>query len=273
LMANQLDLQCESYRLFDENNQFAINDLLEQCASIIKQQGRLFLIINDPCQNPCGYSLSFQEWQQLLKGLENLTQYGYITLVNDIAYIDYAFDSKEAKRYLELFNNLSDKLCILIAFSASKTLTSYGMRLGALIPICKNEEDEKAIINACTRYARANWSNCNHGLMKAFVDLYQNHYEAYLKERDSYVKLLKERAEIFLNEAKQCNLEHYPYRDGFFVTIKIEDDKADAFLNKLMENDIYLVRVNKGIRVALCSIPKKKLEGLAFRIKEIKDRL
>ena len=36
----------------------------------------------------------------------------------------------------------------------------------------------------------------------------------FLKEKRAYIKLLKERAEIFLNEAKEVNLEILPYKSG-----------------------------------------------------------
>ena len=36
-----------------------------------------------------------------------------------------------------------------------------------------------------------------------------------------------------------------------------------------MKQDIYTVKVNTGIRVAICSLPLKKCEGLAKRMKEI----
>lgn len=40
-----------------------------------------------------------------------------------------------------------------------------------------------------------------------------------------------------------------------------------------MAEHIYTVKVNKGIRVAVCSLPVDKTRGLAKRMKEILDRI
>ena len=40
-----------------------------------------------------------------------------------------------------------------------------------------------------------------------------------------------------------------------------------------MKNNIFAVVVNKGIRVAICSLPVKQCKGLAPKMKEILDRV
>ena len=40
-----------------------------------------------------------------------------------------------------------------------------------------------------------------------------------------------------------------------------------------MKEHIYTVKVNKGIRVAVCSLSKEKTDGLAKRMKEIFDEV
>ena len=43
----------------------------------------------------------------------------------------------------------------------------------------------------------------------------------------------------------------------------------DVFHESLMKQHIYTVKVNKGIRVAVCSLSSEKCRGLAKRMKEI----
>ena len=43
----------------------------------------------------------------------------------------------------------------------------------------------------------------------------------------------------------------------------------DKYHQKLMDNHIYTVCVNKGIRVAMCSLSVNKTYGLAKKMKEI----
>ena len=86
--------------------------------------------------------------------------------------------------------------------------------------------------------------------------------------------VLKQRSDIFIKEADECGLEYYPYKEGFFVTIKVEDNALKAKYHEvLMENNIYTVQVNKGIRVATCSLPVDKAKGLAKKMKEILDNM
>ncbi|MFR4325779.1 MAG: hypothetical protein ACLT22_16995 [Coprobacillus cateniformis] len=41
----------------------------------------------------------------------------------------------------------------------------------------------------------------------------------------------------------------------------------------MLAQDIYTIKVNKGIRVALCSLSVEKCQGLAFKMKDILDSL
>ena len=44
-------------------------------------------------------------------------------------------------------------------------------------------------------------------------------------------------------------------------------------MDSMLAQDIYTIKVNKGIRVALCSLSVEKCQGLAFKMKEILDSL
>ena len=58
------------------------------------------------------------------------------------------------------------------------------------------------------------------------------------------------------------------------MTLQMEDNaQRDAFHEALMMEHIYTVKVNKGIRVAVCSLPVDKCYGLAKRMKDILDTL
>ena len=83
---------------------------------------------------------------------------------------------------------------------------------------------------------------------------------------------MKERSDLFLKEAAEAELDTYPYKEGFFVTLRIEDNKdRDKLHDAFMANHIYTVKVNKGIRVGVCSLPVKKVKGLAAKMKSIMD--
>ena len=82
--------------------------------------------------------------------------------------------------------------------------------------------------------------------------------------------MLKARTHLFIRQAEECGLELYASADGFFVTIRFDDiAKRDEAHQRLIDHHIYTIKVNKGIRVGLCSVPLAKVDGFAKQIKEL----
>ena len=256
-MVKQLNLNVIRYDVYD------LDDLFSKIDSI---DGKVYVLINSPCENPLGFAYSYEQWQKIINKLNNLNK--EVVLALDIAYIDYA--SNEPKKFFELFNNINDNVLVLICASTSKSFSFYGERLGAVIAINNNSELVDKIINLSSRLARAVWSNCNNGAMLTVTEVLNKHYDEYIVERDNAIKMLKTRVSTFKSEADECGLVYYPMQDGFFITLKVEDDDYKEELHqRLMDNHIYTLTVNKGIRIAVCSIPLNKIHGLAKRIKEL----
>nr|WP_276926581.1 aminotransferase class I/II-fold pyridoxal phosphate-dependent enzyme [Faecalibaculum rodentium] len=272
LMAQMNNLEVAKYSLFD-GDRFNMDSFREVCTKTMEKQGKLVVVINDPCHNPTGYSMTREEWEKVIAFLNGCSKKCPVVLLNDIAYIDFAFGQKEAKKYFSVFDDISDNMAVVVAFSLSKSMTSYGMRCGAAILMAKNPEIVNQLKTVFEKDARATWSNVNNGAMAMFVDVLDNRLEDYDAERQKYVALLKERSEIFRNEADAAGLAYYPYREGFFVTLSMDNDLRDRYHEALMENNIFTVKVNKGIRVAICSMPVAKVKGLAGHMKEILDEV
>lgn len=272
LMAQMNNQEVEKYSLFD-GDRFNMDSFREVCTKTMEKQNRLVVVINDPCHNPTGYSMTREEWEEVIAFLNGCSKKCPVVLLNDIAYIDFAFGQKEAKKYFSVFDDISDNMAVVVAFSLSKSMTSYGMRCGAAILMAKNPEIVNQLKTVFEKDARATWSNVNNGAMAMFVDVLDNRLEDYDAERQKYVALLKERSEIFRNEADAAGLAYYPYREGFFVTLSMDNDLRDRYHEALMENNIFTVKVNKGIRVAICSMPVAKVKGLAGHMKEILDKV
>ena len=272
LMAQMNNLEVAKYSLFD-GDRFNMDSFREVCTKTMEKQGKLVVVINDPCHNPTGYSMTREEGEKVIAFLNGCSKKCPVVLLNDIAYIDFAFGQKEAKKYFSVFDDISDNMAVVVAFSLSKSMTSYGMRCGAAILMAKNPEIVNQLKTVFEKDARATWSNVNNGAMAMFVDVLDNRLEDYDAERQKYVALLKERSEIFRNEADAAGLAYYPYREGFFVTLSMDNDLRDRYHEALMENNIFTVKVNKGIRVAICSMPVAKVKGLAGHMKEILDEV
>ena len=192
-----------------------------------------------------------------------------VVLLNDIAYIDFSSRQKEAKTYFGQFDKISDNVIVVVSFSLSKSMTSYGLRCGAAIILGQKKESVNQVKIVFEKNARATWSNINNGAMETFVDVLDNHGEEYDQERLKYVKLLKERGDIFTTEADEVGLKYYPYKEGFFVTLAMDNETRDKYHEALMANNIFTVKVNLGIRVAICSLSVEKTKGLAKKMKDI----
>ena len=270
LMAQMNNLQVETYSLF-EGDHFNVDSFKRTCQAVMAKQNKLVVVINDPCHNPTGYSLTREEWNEVIAFLNECSQTHSVVLLNDIAYIDYAYGQKQAKEYFSVFDQISENIVVVVAFSLSKSMTSYGLRCGAAIIMGQKEESVQELKIVFEKDARATWSNINNGAMATFVDVMDHHLEAYDQERLHYVSLLKERSDIFVKEAEEVGLKHYPYKEGFFVTLSMDNQTRDKYHEALMENHIYTVKVNLGIRVAVCSLSVDKIKGLAKKMKEILD--
>ena len=261
LMAKEYGLKTIKYDIYD------LDDLIAKTKEAAQRQKRVMAVINSPCHNPCGLSLGKDDFHKLIEAFKTIPK--PVIILNDIAYIDYSFDLDHNKDYLETFNDIDDKMMVIIAFSLSKTMTSYGLRCGADIIITKDEKTNEAMANVFEKSSRALWSNINNAAMTAFEKVIKDHKKEFLKEKAQYIELLKKRSELFLSEAKAADLPLYPYDEGFFITLKVKDNETrDLIHERLLNDHIYAVPVNKGIRIAICSIPLEKIKGLAQRIKK-----
>lgn len=273
LMATDKQLKAKKYKMFDGDS-FNIASLKETVLSVIHEQNRICVVINDPCHNPTGYSMTREEWDEVIAFMNECSKQVPCVLLNDIAYIDYAYDLDHSRKYMEAFNNISDQVMVVVAFSCSKTMTSYGLRCGAAILLAKSAESVRTAEIVFEKSARAIWSNIPNAAMDNFYQVTTEHYDEFMKEKAEYIDYLRERSSIFINEAKACSLPFYPYKEGFFVTIQIDDnEQRDRYHELLLANNIFTVKVNHGIRVAVCSLSVDKCKGLAARMKQYLDEI
>lgn len=271
LMATMANLTVKTYSLF-EGEHFHLESFKNTCREVISQQNKLVVVINDPCHNPTGYSLSDEEWQEVIAFLNECGKKVPVVLLNDIAYIDYAYDLERSRAYMEHFQTISDQVMIIVAFSCSKSLTSYGLRCGAAVILAKSPDAVREAEIVFEKAARALWSNIPNAAMDNFTYVTTENRSAFLAEKQKYIQLLKQRSELFMREAKAVELPCYPYKEGFFITVKVPDnDRRDRYHEALMKHLIFTVKVNQGIRVAICSLSLPHCQGLAKTMKEILD--
>lgn len=267
IMAEEVGASFDTYEMFDETGKFNIKDFKNKVVKLLNVQENVVIIINDPCHNPTGYTLEINEWKEILKFLEECSEEKNIILLNDIAYMD--FSKRNLNEYRNLFKNLSENLLVIFLFSMSKSYTCYGLRAGAQLALSKNKDVIDEFLDVNKFSCRATWSNISRGAMALLsqIVLDDKKLENLSLERNSYRDMLHKRAEIFLKESREIGLEVFQYRDGFFITIPIEQD-IEAVVKKLESENIFVVPLKNEIRIGLCSISIDKIYGLSKKIKQ-----
>src|SRR5690606_12757309 len=91
------------------------------------------------------------------------------TLLVDMAYFAYAVGDPRA--FLKELQPLLGKVGLLFAWSASKTFTHYGLRVGALVACIPDEKERRQTEAALSYSCRGTWSNCSRGGMRAITRL------------------------------------------------------------------------------------------------------
>lgn len=267
IICNETGKRLETFKLFDAELNFNITDFAVKVDALLKNQNSLLVILNTPAHNPTGYALSSDEWDKVLDVLKAQASTGKkISLLVDIAYVDFAGEKNSTRAFMKKFSNLPENLFVMISFSMSKSFTFYGQRTGALIGVSADENviDEFKEIGKYS--CRATWSNINRGSQALLGKLLNDaeilsQYEA---ERDGLYQMVKRRADVFVDEAKACGLKIVPYKGGFFIAVPAENPAAVC--QKLRDDLVFAVPLKLGIRVAACSISFEKMHGVAEKI-------
>ncbi|WP_297488761.1 aminotransferase class I/II-fold pyridoxal phosphate-dependent enzyme [uncultured Cetobacterium sp.] len=255
----------ETYKMFNKENNFNLETFKDSVLSLAKVQRSLVIVINDPCHNPTGYKLSKKEWTKIIDILKIASECTNVVLLRDIAYSDFDETPIDIN---DLFISLPKNFLVILAFSISKSFSSYGLRVGAQVAITSCEKIQEEFLNANKHTGRGVWSNISKSGMTMFSNLVLNKNNTLLKEREYMITLLKERADIFINTAKNINLDILPYESGFFLFIPLQTTNYNIISKKLEDENIYITGSDLGIRIALCSIPKNKIKLMAEKIKK-----
>lgn len=268
-IAKEEHLGYTTYELFNDKGCFNLDDFKNKCLELKESQNRVLVVINDPCQNPTGYSMSNAEWNNVVDVLNEVSNDGTpVILLYDMAYIDY--DKRgfaESRKNIKVFERFNDSVIAILAFSGSKTLGLYGLRVGAQIAIAQTKEAADEFLTANDFSARGKWSMTSVLGQNIITKVFNQYSVEFSKELDFARKLLIDRANAFINEAKAVGLKHYPYDCGFFVTIPC--DNVEEVNKKLKEKGLYIIPLKVGIRLTLSSISVEEVIKAVHIINEV----
>jgi aromatic-amino-acid transaminase len=200
------------------------------------------------------------DWRSMVEVIGRHADRGPLAIVLDAAYSAYAKGgTRTALRALE---SLLGRALVLVAWSASKTFTHYGLRVGALVAVVPDVKERTRIESALGYACRGTWSNCNRGGMAAVTRLLREPAlaEAVARERSRLVELLDGRVSAFNELARPRRLRYPRYDGGFFVTAFVED--APLAAAKMKEDGVFVVPLKGALRVALCSVAVPNIHRL-----------
>ncbi len=268
-MASVNNFVATRYSMFNDKLEFNVKEFKHKCNKMLNSQDIINVILNDPCNNPTGYSLSMEEFTDITNYFDKLDK--PVNILYDIAYADYCLDEQEVLDKFEILANLNPKVRVFICFSASKTFCAYGMRLGAQLIMSKDKESVDKLYKRSCVIGRTHWSNINKSGISMFNKLVNTPslLSEFKLELNKCKNVLQKRLELFVNEAKAVNLPIYACKGGFFVSMPC--DNTLFVFEKLKSENIYVIPLESSIRVAICAVSLKEIPGLATKIKEAMD--
>lgn len=268
-IADEIGRGLETFKMFDDEGYFNIEDFKYKVRKLLKNQEHLVIILNTPANNPTGYSLSEEDWGKVTAVLNDVDMDKKVALVVDVAYIDFAGDEEETRKFLPFMEKMNENVLPIIAYSTSKTFTFYGFRCAAMICMAKTEEIAEEFVKVNTFASRGTWSNSPRGPQTVIEKIYaDNELLARVdSERKEMREMLMRRGRAFEEKAAEVGLPVVPFRAGFFISIPC--DNPDLVCAKLAKKSAFVVPMNKGVRVSVASISEEKCRLLPALIKEV----
>ncbi|MBL0312047.1 MAG: aminotransferase class I/II-fold pyridoxal phosphate-dependent enzyme [Holophagaceae bacterium] len=241
--------------------------LMEKARNILERQGRLLIWLNDPCHNPTGRSTSPADRAAILEVLRELCHLGPITLLLDLAYLEYAADPAEVMAALQDYARFAVEGQVLVgaSLSVSKTLTLYGARAGALVfPWTRDASLQAALAMSC----RGIFSNAPRAPQSLVVRLAKDgKAQARLAdEHRHWSEKLSSRAQALSGALRKEELPGVPWQGGFFVTLPAKNPTAVA--GRLKDRGVFVVPIPQGLRVGLCGLSARDAPVFASAYKE-----
>ena len=272
-MGKDAGFNTDTYRLFNDEGLFGIDDLNKKIDDLKKSQKRIMMLINDPCENPTGFCMRDEDYDHLLDIARNNPDNDFVYLM-DVAYFDfYNVNPDIIRKRFSKFKDLPSNALALFVYSGSKSFGLYGLRIGALIGISKDKNEIELFKDASAYSSRAKWSCASTLGLNLIVKLvlHDDYRFDYEEEVKFVCSMLEKRSTAFLESAKKVGLRTLPYEKGFFICVPCNDPQA--VMNALHEDKVHIVCTKSCLRIALCGINKEEAGRLPALIKNRLDKI
>jgi aromatic-amino-acid transaminase len=263
-LCDEAERRLETFRMFDSSGGLDVAALDRAVSRQLERQGRALVILNDPAHNPTGYSMTSAEWRAVAECLAAHAGRAPLALLVDCAYRHYG--PATASSSLSALLPLAKRAPVLFAWSASKSYTHYGLRVGALVACVADDDERRQVAAALSYSSRGTWSNCIHGGQQAITRLMVDPVlrASCSAEREALKGVLLSRVHAFNRQAAGRGLKYPRYDGGFFVTIFAA--KAHEHAAAMRARGVYVVPMSGDdggvLRVALCATPERHVAAL-----------
>jgi aromatic-amino-acid transaminase len=231
---------------------------------LITRQGRALVLLNDPCHNPTGYTMTAHDWAQVAVVLQRHSLRAPVTVVLDGVYA--AFAPEGLSLALAALEPLAEQLLIAIAWSASKAFTGYGLRAGALVVVVPSTADNERVRDAMACQCCGTWANCNRGALVGITRLLRDPAlrDAVARDRADLIDLLAARSALFEKSADAYGLARPRYNGGFFTSVFVPDSYELAA--RLRAEGVFVVPMEGAVRIALSAVKTRDVPKLTMQL-------
>jgi len=242
--------------------------LSSSLASLARDQESVLMWLNDPAHNPTGLSLQSHDRRTLFDSVVgaalNHPSVGF-TLLIDAAYARYSGEPCGWAGTFGSAENWPTNLLVAVAVSCSKSHTIYGMRLGALVTFHPEPEIHEKLETVWLHTGRGTWSGTPRLPQSALIDLHASVLEEeWLASVVKAKELLDRRRALLIDQCRASGVALFPSHDGYFAWYPC--DNPEAVAAEVAENSVFLVPLDKGVRIGLCAIPEASIPRVAFAL-------
>lgn len=252
-IANNYNKKIKTYPLFkgDSFNLNGIDKILN------KEKKNVLFVLNEPAHNPTGYTMDKKEYEEFFK---IINKYNHVKLLVDIAYIDFS------NNYFEMLIPLiiKYKINVILTFSGSKSYLVYGVRMGLIIYFATSKEAQDSFLKETKMITTSTLGAPNSLSVLLLNEIVKS--ENLSAEQEALKEILRLRSRLFITLAKENNIYLYPYKEGFFITVKCNN--PELLFKNLKKDMVYVIPTYKGIRISLSSINLKEIPTLIEKIKK-----
>jgi aspartate/tyrosine/aromatic aminotransferase len=238
--------------------------------------GTAAIILNMPCHNPTGYSLTHEDWQRVKAVVWEHAEMGKrICLVIDTAYVDFAWHRPRSiqQDIVMPLMPLHERVTLAIGWTISKTFLAYGQRLGTLLMIASSPQQAAHLQQEIYRATMATYSQCSTVPQLVIEQLHADAHKLrqLQAEREPVRAMLARRNAAFESAIAQTGLNTLPGDGGFFRTVELPAEvQALEVVRRLAEKRVAMVVAGEErLRIAICSVPEAKMLPMCERIREV----